>query len=129
MDFSTAFTRLFGCRYPLQQAGMGGFTNPDLAVAVSDAGGFGMLSGTVAGDALAAQLDVLPAGAAVGVNFLVPFLDRRALEEAAGRSPARRVLLGRPRCGAGRHRARRRRSRRLAGRLGRRGPGRPGRRL
>ena len=96
MGFSTGFTLLFGCRYPLQQAGMGGFTSPDLAIAVSRAGGFGMLSGTIGSDALAAQLDAVPRGSAVGVNFLVPFLDRAALEEACARSPLVEFFWGVP---------------------------------
>jgi len=96
MEFSTGFTRLFGCRYPLQQAGMGGFTSPDLAIAVSRAGGFGMLSGTIGKEALAAQLDRVPDGSAVGVNFLVPFLDRAALEVASARSPLVEFFWGLP---------------------------------
>src|SRR5437588_12941742 len=96
MEFRTGFTSLFGCRYPVQQAGMGGFTSPDLAIAVSRAGGFGMLTGTIGREALAAQLDAVPAGAAVGVNFLMPFLDRAALEEAAARSPLVEFFWGVP---------------------------------
>jgi nitronate monooxygenase len=90
------FTRMFGCRYPLQQAAMGGFTSPDLAIAVSRAGGFGMLSATVGADALSVQLDAVPSGATVGVNFLVPFLDRRALEDAADRSVLVEFFWGTP---------------------------------
>lgn len=87
MPIVTVITELFGCRHPLQQAGMGGMATPALAIAVASAGGLGMLSGTDGHAALAAQLDAVPAGAPVGVNFLVPFLDRAALAEAAGRSP------------------------------------------
>ena len=65
---------------------MGGVATPDLAIAVSDAGALGMLSGVVGGDALAGQLDLVPDGATVGVNFLVPFLDREAVEIAAART-------------------------------------------
>ena len=43
---STAITELFGCRYPLQAAAMGGLGTPDLAVAVAGAGGIGMPPGT-----------------------------------------------------------------------------------
>src|SRR4051794_10530719 len=44
-ELPTAFTHLVGCRLPLQLAPMGGGVgNPDLAVAVSAAGGLGMLS-------------------------------------------------------------------------------------
>jgi NAD(P)H-dependent flavin oxidoreductase YrpB (nitropropane dioxygenase family) len=62
-------------------------SNPDLAIAVARAGGIGMLSGTIGEKALSAQLDAVPADAPIGVNFLMPFLDRAALAEAAGRSP------------------------------------------
>jgi nitronate monooxygenase len=96
MVFPTGFTVLFGCRYPLQQAGMGGFTSPDLAIAVSRAGGLGMLSGAIGNEALAAQLDAVPVDATVGVNFLVPFLDRGALEEASARSPLVEFFWGVP---------------------------------
>src|SRR2546426_5371735 len=85
MNLETRFTKLFGCRYPLQQAGMGGFTSPDLALAVGRAGGLGMLSGTIGWGGLAEQLDAIPDGIPVGVNFLIPFLDRAAVEEAARR--------------------------------------------
>jgi nitronate monooxygenase len=43
----TAFTTLVGCRVPIQLAVMGGGTGtPELAAAVSEAGGLGMLSAT-----------------------------------------------------------------------------------
>jgi len=46
-EFATAFTRLVGCRAPIQLAVMGGGTGtPELAAAVSQAGGLGMLSST-----------------------------------------------------------------------------------
>jgi NAD(P)H-dependent flavin oxidoreductase YrpB (nitropropane dioxygenase family) len=45
--FDTPFTTLVGCRVPIQLAVMGGGTgSPELAVAVSQAGGLGMLSST-----------------------------------------------------------------------------------
>ena len=41
---STAFTKLVGCRVPVQLAALrGGVTTPELAVAVSRADGLGML--------------------------------------------------------------------------------------
>jgi NAD(P)H-dependent flavin oxidoreductase YrpB (nitropropane dioxygenase family) len=96
MTITTRFTELFGCRYPLQQAGMGGMATADLAIAVADAGGLGMLSGTVGPAALVAQLDLLPARAPIGVNFLMPFLDRDALAVAAARSPLVEFFWGTP---------------------------------
>src|ERR1043166_10276221 len=37
------FTQLVGCSVPIQQAGMGAVASPELAAAVSEAGGLGML--------------------------------------------------------------------------------------
>ena len=96
MQFSTGFTLLFGCQYPIQQAGMGGFSSPDLAIAVSRAGGLGMLTGTIGVKALSVQLDAVPRDAIIGVNFLVPFLDRDALEQASARSPLVEFFWGVP---------------------------------
>lgn len=96
MAIRTRFTELLGCRHPLQQAGMGGATTPDLAIAVARAGGLGMLTGTIGRAALAAQLDVVPPDLLVGVNFLVPFLDRAALEDAAARCPLVELFWGTP---------------------------------
>ena len=41
--FTTRFTELVGCSVPIQQAGMGAVAPPELAAAVSEAGGLGML--------------------------------------------------------------------------------------
>ncbi|MDQ1397815.1 MAG: nitronate monooxygenase [Acidimicrobiaceae bacterium] len=75
---------------------MGGMATPDLALAVAGSGAFGMLSGTVGQPALSAQLDRVPTGAAVGVNFLVPFIDPTAVTEAAARSPFVEFFWGTP---------------------------------
>ena len=40
----TPFTRIVGCRLPLQQAGMGGVTTPALVAAVAAEGGLGMVA-------------------------------------------------------------------------------------
>ncbi len=42
----TPFTDLIGCRIPIQLAGMGAIATPPLAVAVSEAGGLGMVGGS-----------------------------------------------------------------------------------
>jgi NAD(P)H-dependent flavin oxidoreductase YrpB (nitropropane dioxygenase family) len=81
----TRFTELVGCEVPLQQAGMG-TSDPALAAAVAGAGALGMVSGVlVPPDALAETLASMRprAGGAVGVNFLVPFLDDPASVDAA----------------------------------------------
>jgi nitronate monooxygenase len=87
MPIASRITDMFGCRFPLQHAGMGGVATPDLAIAVARAGGIGMLSGIIGREALSSQLDAASADAPIGVNFLVPFLDRGAVAEAAARSP------------------------------------------
>jgi len=40
----TAFTKLFGLRYPIMQSPMGSVSSPELVAAVSNAGGMGMLA-------------------------------------------------------------------------------------
>ena len=86
----TAFTELVGCQVPIQQAAMGGATTPELAIAVSRAGGLGMLQHgalTPLADRIT-QLEQAQASP-FGVNFLLPFLDRDHpddVELAAGRA-------------------------------------------
>lgn len=85
---STAFTDLVGCRVPIQQAGMGGVATPELAAAVANAGGLGMVNMVMrpAGQ-VAAALDALgdQTTGTVGINFLMPFLDPGVVEAAASR--------------------------------------------
>jgi len=86
---ATRFTELVGCRLPLQQAPMGGVASgPELAAAVSGAGGLGMVAAVMASaGALASVLDAVSArtDAPVGVNFLVPFVARDLVAVAAAR--------------------------------------------
>jgi nitronate monooxygenase len=81
----TPFTTLVGCSVPLQQAGMGGVATPELARAVASAGALGMVGGVmIPAKQLSADLEAAtPDGGAIGVNFLMPFLDREAVEVAA----------------------------------------------
>ena len=81
----TAFTRLVGCQVPLQQAGMPQVATPELAIAVANAGGLGMV---VPCENTAAMLDQVAAQTAgvIGINFLVPFLDLGAMESATTRA-------------------------------------------
>jgi NAD(P)H-dependent flavin oxidoreductase YrpB (nitropropane dioxygenase family) len=85
MAFDTPFTRLVGCRLPLQQAGMGGTAGPALAAAVAGAGAVGMLglAGMAPVAAVDAAREATRADGVVGANFLVPFLDRAAVEAVA----------------------------------------------
>jgi NAD(P)H-dependent flavin oxidoreductase YrpB (nitropropane dioxygenase family) len=97
----TAFTRLLGCRLPLQQAGMGAITTPALAGAVAAEGGLGMIAAAgLAPDEVDAQirsaLELGGPGARVGVNFLVPFLDHSALDTAAAAAALVECFYGHP---------------------------------
>jgi|SRR5215469_11033552 len=86
MTLATSFTELVGCEVPIQQAGMGGASAPELAAAVSNAGSLGILSAS-ASNVLAdvnAALEA-SAGRPVGINFLMPFFDRAVLEVVAPR--------------------------------------------
>lgn len=73
---TTRFTELVGCRIPIQQAGMGAVASPELAAAVSEAGGLGMLGTARRGltaPALEGLLEQVRArtGRPFGVNFVV----------------------------------------------------------
>ena len=82
----TDFTELTGSKYPIQLAGMPGVATPELAAAVSNAGGLGMISAAYkSADYLSSEIrqikELTPAP--VGVNFLMPFLDRDCVHTAA----------------------------------------------
>ena len=84
----TAFTRLVGCRAPIQQAPMGSVSGPDLAAAVADAGGVGTVSGFFMSpeqvERLLTELTARTSGV-LGINFLTNDIDRAAVEVAASR--------------------------------------------
>jgi NAD(P)H-dependent flavin oxidoreductase YrpB (nitropropane dioxygenase family) len=95
----TAFTRLVGCTIPLQQAGMGPVATNELAVAVAEAGGLGMLAmpGAPRADVVRALDEALSlTGGAIGMNFLMPFLDRDSLVDAATRARVVELFYGDP---------------------------------
>jgi nitronate monooxygenase len=88
---STAFTRLVGCRLPIQQAGMGGVGTTELAAAVSEAGALGMLAGNGRDPAAvqqAAEQVRVRTPAPFGISFLVPFLEDRAVVACAAEQAA-----------------------------------------
>jgi NAD(P)H-dependent flavin oxidoreductase YrpB (nitropropane dioxygenase family) len=94
----TRFTALVGCSVPLQQAGMGN-ARRELAAAVTGAGGLGMLGGVMQpAELLVDELEAvkLDTGGPVGVNFLMPFLDRAAVEAAAGTARVVEFFYGDP---------------------------------
>lgn len=97
----TPFTALVGCRLPLQQAGMGGITTVELAAAVAREGGLGMIAAAgLPADAvlerLGAARTAAGADARIGVNFLVPFLDERALEAVSASAAVVECFYGDP---------------------------------
>ena len=83
---TTRFTELVGCTIPIQQAGMGAVSPPELAAAVSEAGGLGMLGMAHPGAtpaSLSNRLDRLCAltDKPFGVNFIIaPQLKRGQLD-------------------------------------------------
>jgi nitronate monooxygenase len=92
----TRFTDLLGCRLPVQLAGMGLISGPELASAVAAAGG----AGTVAPHSLPPRLldpllDRLGPGV-IGFNVLIPFLQIQAVEVAASRLRYVEFFYGRP---------------------------------
>ena len=73
---ATRFTTLVGCAVPVQQAGMGAGAPPELAAAVSNAGGLGMIGAAINGlnvTTLAERLDRAQAltDRPFGVNFII----------------------------------------------------------
>jgi NAD(P)H-dependent flavin oxidoreductase YrpB (nitropropane dioxygenase family) len=97
MSITTKFTELVGCEIPIQQAGMGVVSTPDLAAAVSNAGGLGMLTASV--DDLSADVDATLAaapGRPFGVNFLMPFFDQAQLEAVVHRVALVEWFWGQP---------------------------------
>jgi nitronate monooxygenase len=94
----TRFTALVGCSLPLQQAGMG-LARRELAAAVSRAGGLGMLGGVrQPAAALAEEVEqaMWDSGGPIGVNFLMPFLDREAVQATAERARVIEFFYGAP---------------------------------
>jgi nitronate monooxygenase len=109
---TTRFTELVGCTIPIQQAGMGAVSPPELAAAVSEAGGLGMLGMAHPGltaASLANRLDRLSAltDKPFGVNFIVapgflngtstrPPLDLKCIEIAARTAKVVEFFYGAP---------------------------------
>jgi nitronate monooxygenase len=97
VTITTRFTELVGCQVPIQQAGMGATSTPELAAAVSNAGGLGML--TFITDDLRGDVEATlaaTAGRPFGVNFLMPFFGRTMLEAVVHRVRLVEWFWGRP---------------------------------
>ena len=95
----TAFTRLVGCTVPIQLAGMGSILSPELAAAVSNAGGLGQVTfaGIEVEDARRrlerlASLTSKP----FGVNVLIPYLDMEIVALAVQRAKVIDFFWGEP---------------------------------
>src|SRR2546427_1677478 len=96
---TTKFTELLGCTVPLQQAGMGGVTTPQLAAAVANAGGLGMLGVPMLPAEMVADLLDATNGQTsgpIGVNFLMPFVDHAAVAAAAEKARLVEVFYAQP---------------------------------
>jgi nitronate monooxygenase len=98
----TPFTDLIGCRLPIQQAGFDSL-NIDLAAAVSEVGGLGMIGAPlVTAEALSEGFDQVreQTDAPVAVNFASPFFelerDRGALEVGIERGVMVEFFYGDP---------------------------------
>ncbi|MEV0662676.1 NAD(P)H-dependent flavin oxidoreductase [Actinomadura luteofluorescens] len=94
MEWSTAFTEMFGVRYPIVLAPMGGSAGGELAAAVSRADGLGLL-GSANGDAewLAREAPIVAAtGKPWGIGFLTWSIDVDAVDLALSYGP-RAVML------------------------------------
>lgn len=99
---STRFTELVDCERPLQLAGMGDVSGAELAAAVADAGGLGMLARPDApAEAIEASLDELArrTPGRFGANFLIPFVDPDCVKVAAGRAHVVEFFYGEPDAG------------------------------
>lgn len=95
MEFSTAFTKLFGVRYPIALAPMGGSSGGALAGAVSRGGGLGLLgAGGGHPDWLAREVPLVASSTdnPWGIGFLTWSIDAGAVERALEYRP-RAVML------------------------------------
>ncbi len=82
----TSFTDLVGCSVPIQLAPMGAADDPELAAAVMEAGGMGMLASTLTPlPAMRSMVEAVRqrADGPLGVNVLMPFLDESMVDDLA----------------------------------------------
>jgi len=94
----TRFTELVGCLHPLQLAALGGVGLAELAAAVTEAGGLGMVPSGGSRASVEQRLEALRSRTAgpYGVNFLIPFLDLDGVEVAAARARLVEFFYGDP---------------------------------
>ncbi|RFC78467.1 nitronate monooxygenase [Streptomyces sp. AcE210] len=94
MALETAFTEMFGVRYPIALAPMGGSAGGALAAAVSRGGGFGLLGGAFGDPQWLAREVPIVAGtdSPWGVGFLTWAIDVAAVERALEYGPSAVML-------------------------------------
>jgi nitronate monooxygenase len=94
MALSTAFTEMFGVRYPIALAPMGGSAGGALAAAVSRGGGFGILGGAFGDPEWLAREVPIVAGTERpwGVGFLTWGIELAAVELALSYGPSAVML-------------------------------------
>lgn len=96
---ATRFTELVGCAVPIQQAGMGSVSTPELVAAVSEAGGLGMLGSARWGARTLAGLGMLldqthaRTDRPFGVNFIMTPQHLETTDPACFALAARRARL------------------------------------
>lgn len=94
-----SFTDLVGCTLPIQLASLGGpIGTPELAAAVSEAGGLGMIPNPSSRSEVADWVSSARAltSRPIGVGFLMPFLSPEALDAAAAQAEVVEFFYGDP---------------------------------
>jgi NAD(P)H-dependent flavin oxidoreductase YrpB (nitropropane dioxygenase family) len=95
----TSFTRLVGCTVPLQLAGMGTILTPELAAAVSEAGGLGQMTfARIPLDVAEQRLETVRTLTTrpFGINLLIPYLDDAILALASRKARVIDFFWGTP---------------------------------
>jgi NAD(P)H-dependent flavin oxidoreductase YrpB (nitropropane dioxygenase family) len=98
-SYETRFTRLVGCRLPIQSAPMAGVvSDAGLPAAVAAAGGHGMFPALFLSAPYLTRVisDLSGRTRAYGVNFIGLMLDRECLEIAAAHAPLVELFLAEP---------------------------------
>lgn len=98
-SYATRFTRLVGCRLPIQSAPMAGVvSDAELPAAVAAAGGHGMFPALFLSAPYIARVinDLNGRTRAYGINFIGLMLDRECLEIAAEHAPLVELFFAEP---------------------------------
>jgi nitronate monooxygenase len=94
----TAFTDLVNCHVPIQLASMGAIGTPALAAAVSEAGGLGMIANPFSAAEVERRMEEARAltSQTLGIGFLIPFVDREAVQVAGACADVVEFFYGDP---------------------------------